>query len=197
MGGADHGSANALFGLFDSRTPLLHSFQNRVGKRPAQIAEPPLLATINIFGDATGEGDDVRLALVLQWVEAQQRGSARADQGAAHCFEQAVGHVAHHPPHTLCFRHLACDELDARFGGEAPAGFLDAIHPAFVIERHDPRTDVDHSQVSNFAGIAHGNLRGAAANVDIHHACRLPDRACRRSGAECSQRRLQCITCAD
>ena len=74
-------------------------------------------------------------------------------------------------------------ELDAELGGKAPAGLLDAHDAAGVVEADEARADVDGGEVDHLAVGADRDLRGAAADVDVHHRRVVADRARDRAGA--------------
>ena len=60
-------------------------------------------------------------------------------------------------------------ELEAKIGAEAAAGFLQPHDLVLLIEHDEPRADIDRGDVEHLAVRAHGDLRGAAADIDVHH----------------------------
>ncbi len=74
-------------------------------------------------------------------------------------------------------------ERDAKLGGEAAPGFLDANDPAVVVDADEPRADIDSGEVDHLAAGADRDLGGAAADVDVHHSRLVADRARDRARA--------------
>src|SRR5581483_5397359 len=88
-------------------------------------------------------------------------------------------------------RDLARSQNDAGLDGEAASGLLDALDAAVRAEGDDARADVDRGRLDQLARLAHRDLRGAAADVDVHHARRLADRARGGARAEGRERGLE------
>ena len=132
-----------------------------------------------------------------QRLEPQQRGAALAQGRAAHGLEQPLDHALDDLEEHAVARAIADCERHAGLLGEAPAGFLDARDVAVLVEGDDARADVDGREVDDLAALAHGDLGGAAADIDVHDAGALADRARGRARAEGGERRLERVAGAD
>src|SRR6266581_913652 len=121
LGGADHGGADPFVGRLDSRSPSFDPRKDRSGERPAEIAEGPVFAAVDILRNAARKADHVRRAPVAQRVEPQQGRSAGVGSVLADGLEQTVGHALDHRVQALRVGFPAHFEDEADLGGESPA----------------------------------------------------------------------------
>src|SRR6266571_4236075 len=84
-------------------------------------------------------------------------------------------------------------QLDAQRRAESFAGRLDANDASTFVEAHEARAHVERGEIDHLAAGAYGDLRGAAADVDVHHGRVVADRARNRAGAVGGERRLQIV----
>src|SRR5205085_3700476 len=80
-------------------------------------------------------------------------------------------------------QHAADLQIDAELLAVAPPGLFHAGDLAIRFETDQPRADVDRGEIDHLAVGADCDLRGAAADVDVHHHAAVTDRARRRPRA--------------
>ncbi len=97
----------------------------------------------------------------------------------------------------LLAEHHAGFEFQSKLGAEAAAGFFEPHDAAFVIEHDQARADIDRGDVGHLAVGAYGDLRGAAADIDVHQRRAAADRARRRARAVSRHHRFKAIAGAD
>ena len=193
---ADHGGADSLVGALDARSPPLHPIEDRGRKYRAKIAKDLLLASVEVLRHAAGEGDGLRLAFVAQRLETHQCGGPGTERRAVDDLEKTVSHARDHPGEPVGVRFAPDFQDQTRLFGKTLPAFLDPLHAPLRVEAHDTRADVDGGHLHDLAVLAYGYLRGAAADVDIHHARRLADGAGRGSGTEGGKGSLEPVACA-
>ncbi len=88
---------------------------------------------------------------------------------ALHRLEQAVSHSRREVLRVLWRERGADFEVEAEVGAEAAARFLQARNPARLVGAHQPRADIDRGDGDHLAVSTHGDLRGTAADIDVHH----------------------------
>ena len=109
--------------------------------------------------------------------------SCAVGAAAAHRIEQPVSHQAGNDAALIERKHFANRHIDAEFGREALAGLLDAQDCAVGPKAEKSRADVERRDVGHLAVRAHRDLRGSAADVDVHHRAFVANRARHRAGA--------------
>ncbi len=118
-------------------------------------------------------------------------------RAARHRIEQAVGHARGEPRCILARERRSDLELEAEFFAEAAARFLDPGDRSVRIGADETRAHVDRRDRNNPAVAAHRDLRGAAADIDIHHRAALADRAGDRTRAERRHHRFKIVAGTD
>ena len=88
-------------------------------------------------------------------------------------------------------------QIDAELGAVAPAGVFDARDLSVRLKADQPRADIDRGKIDHLAVGADRDLRGAAADVDIHHHAFVADRARRRARAVGRHHGFQAVAGAD
>ena len=195
--GADHGGADAFDRALERAAPALEARADFLRQQRAEIAEVLRLAAVDEFRHAAGERDLGRSRRGVSGSSRSRPAPPAARRAAAHRLEQLVGHARGERARRLRAQRRAELELDAELGGEAPAGFLDAHDRAAVVEADEPRADVDRGEVDHLAVGADRDLRGAAADVDVHHRRLVADRARHRARAVGRHHGLQAVAGAD
>ncbi len=179
--GADHGGADAFRRLFEPYAPVGDPLADFLAQERAKVAEARLFPAENIFGDAARERDLVDLAAVGQDIETQEVGGAELGRAAPHRLEQAVRHGGRERAGVLVAELVAEPEPQAELGRETAAGLLQAHDAPALVDAHEPRPDIGRRDGDDLAVGTDRDLRGAAADVDIHHHGFVADRA--RHGA--------------
>ncbi len=182
----------SIFGpqLFDPRTDFL-------GQQRAEIAERSGFAAVDVFRHAAGERDLGDRATMRERIEPAQAMAIDARRAALHGLEQALGHARRHLLRVLRRERAADFQLDAKLGGKAPAGFLDARDAAAVVEADEAGADVDGGEVDHLAVGAKRDLRGATADVDVHHNRVVAHRAGGGAGAISGHHRFEVVAGRD
>ena len=193
---ADHGGANALVGLLDARPPGGNARQDCTRQTRAQVAERFCLPTINIFRDAARKSDDIGCASVLHCLKSQQFGGVGVKRCAADGFKQAIRHLFNELVQHISINNRADFKVGPDNRREALSCFLYACNVSVLVKRQDARADIYCRHIHHRTIFAHRDLRGAAADIDIHHAHAFADRARRCARTEGGERRLQCIASA-
>ena len=80
-------------------------------------------------------------------------------------------------------QHRTDRHVDTKLRGKAPACLLDPQNFAVWSKAKKPRTHIECRDIGDLAFGAHGDLGGAAADVDVHHHAFVADRTSHRAGA--------------
>src|SRR6267143_5295005 len=104
-----------------------------------------------------------------------------------------VGHALDHRVQAVRVGFPADLEGETNLRGEATARFLDALHAPFGVEGHDAGADVGCRHLEHITGLAHGDFGSSAADVDVHNAGGVADRARAGTRAEGGEGGLECI----
>ncbi len=171
--------------------------RNAVGQQRAEIAEALGFAAVDIFGHAAGKTHIGNVAVDSQRIEPQQVGAAGARRAAARRLEQTIGHGAGEGVRSVFGQDGAGFELQRKLGAEPAAGFLEPHDAAVGVEHDQPGADIERGDADHFARGAHRDLRGAAADIDIHHRRAVADRARHGAGAVGRHHRFQTVAGAD
>src|SRR3954451_18417218 len=94
-------------------------------------------------------------------IEPAQAMAVDARRAALHGLEQALGHARRHLLRVRGRERAADLELNAKLGGKAAAGFLDARDAAVVVKADEAGADARGGQVRGLAIGAERDLRGA------------------------------------
>ena len=132
-----------------------------------------------------------------QRIEPQQPGAAGRRRSPRIASNSAIRHAGGERARRLRRKRRAELEADAELGGEAAAGLLDAHDAAARVEADQPRADVERGEVDHPAVGADRDLRGAAADVDVHDRRLVADRARHRARAVGGHHRLQAVAGRD
>ena len=107
----------------------------------------------------------------------------RCGRAAAHRLEQLVGHQPGQGAALVSVSMPPDLQIEAQLLAVAPAGVFDARDFPVGLQADQPRADIDRGNVDHLAVGADRDLRGAAADIDIHHHAFVADRARRRARA--------------
>ena len=134
---------------------------------------------------------------VAERIGAQQALALGLRRAAAHRLEQPVGHQSGDGAALIEREHAAHLQIDAELLAVTPPGFFHAGNLSVRLKTDQPRADIDRGEIDHLAFGADRDLRGAAADVDVHHHAAVADRARRRARAVSRHHGFQAVAGAD
>jgi len=145
----------------------LEASRDGAAEPETEVAEFPLLPAVDVLADAAREDQSVERSARDQRLRKPRRRVLEplAEWHAEHQIRDPFGDRVEGAVVT----RVANGDADAGLFGDARAGASDRADPSAAVPRKQARADVDRGRLFDASTAADGELRRAAANVDVQH----------------------------